>query len=209
MSLWHQKKKHKETTKKENKTCCTKLGAIKLIHTAGSYSSQQNYITEWGNLFGLSVAKTFAQQRKYQIKIKTGKKEKLAQGRQGPTSGEGPSFCCLSSVHLCSPLWNPLHKPGQSKHTYMHIYSRVCVSVKGGAGGGELSMWKQNKSSDLSALKHLPLTYALENGTMDAPQDAVAPVPLLLAHFPLSSNASANQTFARNWKAYVNRLRTM
>lgn len=30
-------------------------------------------------------------------------------------------------------------------------------------------MWKQNKSSDLSALKHLPLTYALENGTMDAP----------------------------------------
>lgn len=69
-------------------------------------------------------------------------------------------------------------------------------------------MWKQNKSSDLSALKHLPLTYALENGTMDAPQDAVAPVPLL-GHFPLSSNASANQTFARNWKAYVNRLRTM
>lgn len=39
-------------------------------------------------------------------------------------------------MHLCSPLWNPLHKPGQSKHTYMHIYSGVCVCECEGWWGG-------------------------------------------------------------------------
>jgi len=43
------------------------------------------------------------------------------------------------------------------KQTHTHIPYRV----------GSVLYTSQNKSSDLSRLKHLPLTYALENGTVD------------------------------------------
>jgi len=114
-------------------------------------------------------------------------------------------FCCLSSMHLCSPVRNPLHNPSQSKHanTYRHRCISVCVCVGAQYIYVCSYMYKQNKSSDLSALKYLPLTYALENGTMDAPQDASNSLSLLPPRTALPMQAPTKRSRATGKPDYV------
>lgn len=149
--------------------CPPLLANQNLLHKQSrSLSISHNNITSEQSVWPAKTKhlfKTKSQKKGVQIKVKQERPVSKLDRRRLLSSVLRFRWISIK-MHLCT-----MESFGPSKHTHAH-------------GVGSVLYTSQNKSSDLSRLKHLPLTYALENGTVDVDVDVDMDVPVLVRPTP-------------------------